>query len=118
MVTVSRWLDHDDPAVRANAIICLIHQTNYLLDQQIDALERQFIDDGGYSEQLATARLQKRADARSKPNSSASSAQAADNVNQSPSPPACPICCRINVAADREKRTQSWKPVLGLLQVS
>ena len=31
----SRWLSHDDPAVIANAAICLIHQTNYLLDQQI-----------------------------------------------------------------------------------
>jgi len=33
------WLDHADPAVRANALICLIHQANYLLDQQILALE-------------------------------------------------------------------------------
>ncbi|NGO39565.1 four helix bundle protein [Limisphaera ngatamarikiensis] len=51
------WLEHDDPAVRANAIICLIHQANYLLDQQITALERQFIEEGGYSERLAAARL-------------------------------------------------------------
>ena len=36
----ARWLEHADPAVRANAIICLIHQANYLLDQQIAALER------------------------------------------------------------------------------
>jgi restriction system protein len=56
----SRWLDHADPAIRANAIICLIHQTNYLLDQQIAALEKAFVDDGGYSEQLATARLTER----------------------------------------------------------
>ena len=33
-------------AVRANAIICLIHQANYLLDKQIAALEQQFICDG------------------------------------------------------------------------
>jgi four helix bundle protein len=31
------WLDHLNPAVRANALICLIHQTNYLLDQQIQS---------------------------------------------------------------------------------
>ncbi|HTV41458.1 MAG TPA: four helix bundle suffix domain-containing protein [Candidatus Sulfotelmatobacter sp.] len=55
-----RWLEHADPAIRANATICLIHQTNYLLDQQIAALERAFIQDGGYSEQLATARLAER----------------------------------------------------------
>jgi len=56
----ARWLEHDDPAVRANAVICLIHQANYLLDQQIGGLERQFITGGGYSEQLAAARLAER----------------------------------------------------------
>ncbi len=61
----SRWLDHADPAIRANAIICIIHQANYLLDQQIAALESQFITEGGYSEQLASARLAERAKARS-----------------------------------------------------
>ncbi len=60
----ARWLDHTDPAIRANAIICLIHQTNYLLDQQLTALEQAFIEEGGYSEQLATARLQRRSQPR------------------------------------------------------
>jgi four helix bundle suffix protein len=54
------WLEHGDPAVRANALICLIHQANYLLDHQIETLERQFVEDGGYSEQLAAARLAER----------------------------------------------------------
>ena len=31
----SEWLDHRDPAVVANALICLIHQANYLPDRQI-----------------------------------------------------------------------------------
>jgi len=53
----THWLDHQDQAVRANALICLIHQTNFLLDRQITAIEQQFIEGGGYSEQLATARL-------------------------------------------------------------
>ncbi len=56
----AKWLDHDDPAVRSNAIICVIHQCNYLLDQQITALEKQFVEEGGYSEQLAAARLVER----------------------------------------------------------
>ncbi len=58
------WLEHDDPAIRANATICLIHQANYLLDQQITALERAFIEGGGYSEQLAAERLAERQRAR------------------------------------------------------
>lgn len=56
----AHWLDHDDPAIRANALICLINQANYLLDKQIAALEKSFIEDGGYSEQLAVARLAER----------------------------------------------------------
>jgi restriction system protein len=57
----SKWLDHAESSVRANAIICLIHQCNYLWDQQIIALEKQFVTEGGYSEQLAAARLAHRA---------------------------------------------------------
>ena len=33
------WLTHADPALVANALICLIHQANYLLDRQIAGLE-------------------------------------------------------------------------------
>ncbi|MCL4205279.1 MAG: four helix bundle suffix domain-containing protein [Pirellulaceae bacterium] len=54
------WLTHRDPAIVANTVICLIHQANYLLDQQISALERDFIQEGGYSEQLAAARIAQR----------------------------------------------------------
>ena len=46
--------------MRANALICLINQANYLLDRQIEALEKAFIAEGGYSEQLATARIAER----------------------------------------------------------
>lgn len=58
----AHWLNHVDPAVVANALICLIHQTNYLLDKQISGLERQFITEGGYSERLAVARIEHRSE--------------------------------------------------------
>jgi len=48
-VLYAKWLEHVDAAIRTNALICLIHQTNYLLDQQIMALEEQFVTEGGYS---------------------------------------------------------------------
>ena len=54
------WLHHADPAVVANTLICLIHQANYLLDRQIAGLEKQFINEGGYSERLHAARLEER----------------------------------------------------------
>jgi len=61
----SRWLGSADPAVVANAVICLIHQANYLLDHQVAALERDFVKQGGYTEQLAAARIAEREKARS-----------------------------------------------------
>jgi four helix bundle suffix protein len=81
----ARWLDHADPAIRANAIICLIHQTNYLLDQQITALEQAFIAEGGYSEQLATARLAQRRQSRRDRTDPSDPSDRAE-------PPHCPQC--------------------------
>ncbi len=43
--------------VVANILICLIHQTNYLLDQQLRALEKAFIAEGGLRERMTRARL-------------------------------------------------------------
>ena len=68
------WVEESDAATAANTVICLIHQANYLLDQQIRALERQFIEGGGYREQLHAARLNARAEAQAEP------------------APACPLC--------------------------
>jgi four helix bundle suffix protein len=40
----------------ANAVICLIHQANFLLDQQLRQLDRQFREEGGFTEKLHRAR--------------------------------------------------------------
>ena len=44
----------------ANTAICLINQTNFLLDRQISVLENKFVNDGGYTENLFKKRLIKR----------------------------------------------------------
>jgi four helix bundle suffix protein len=44
----------------ANIIISLIHQTNYLLDQQIRRLEQDFLKEGGLRERMSRARLARR----------------------------------------------------------
>jgi four helix bundle suffix protein len=46
--------------VIANIAICLIHQTNYLIDQQLRRLEHDFLKDGGLRERMTRARLQAR----------------------------------------------------------
>ncbi|HYG36810.1 MAG TPA: four helix bundle suffix domain-containing protein [Clostridia bacterium] len=43
--------------VVANIIISLIHQTNYLLDQQLRRLEQDFLREGGLRERMTRARL-------------------------------------------------------------
>lgn len=45
----------------ANILICLIHQANYLLDQQLRQLEQEFLQAGGLRERMTRARLASRA---------------------------------------------------------
>lgn len=69
----------------ANALICLIHQANYLLDRQLRGLEQQFVREGGYSERLHAARLEARALQRGR-------GVKADRTDRIAVPPACPVC--------------------------
>ena len=46
--------------VVANIAICLTHQANYLLDQQIRQLEQAFLQEGGLRERMTRARLDSR----------------------------------------------------------
>ena len=55
------YIESRPPAVVANIIICLIHQTNYLLDQQLRRLEQEFLEHGGLRENMTRARLARRA---------------------------------------------------------
>ncbi len=61
--TYSTFLDTRPAETVANILICLIHQTNYLLDQQLRALEKAFLAEGGLRERMTRARM----DARRKP---------------------------------------------------
>jgi len=54
------YVETGSSEVIANIAICLIHQTNYLLDQQIRRLERDFLREGGIRERMARARRQSR----------------------------------------------------------
>ncbi|MDI6777893.1 MAG: four helix bundle suffix domain-containing protein [Patescibacteria group bacterium] len=62
------WSDQSDrsdltnPTIFANAMICLIHQTNFLLDRQLKALEKQFLEEGGFTEKLFWCRRNFRSD--------------------------------------------------------
>jgi len=51
------YVDTRPPETIANIAICLIHQANYLLDQQIRRLEQDFLKKGGLRENMTRARL-------------------------------------------------------------
>lgn len=92
----TRWLEHDDPAVVANTIICLIHQTTYLLDQQIRGLERTTSEDGRDGGNPAPARSPQgpRPPLRTEPGTQA---HPPPDARSSPECPACgqPMLLRI-----------------------
>ena len=46
------YIEEQSNESSANTIICIIHQTNYLLDQLLRKLEEDFIKQGGFTERL------------------------------------------------------------------
>ena len=54
--TYEHFIETRSGVVCANIILCLIHQCNYLLDQQIRRLEEDFIMNGGLRERMYQAR--------------------------------------------------------------
>ena len=58
--TYRPFFEDRPPETLANIAICLIHQANYLLDQQIRRLEKDFVEKGGLRERMTRARLEHR----------------------------------------------------------
>jgi restriction system protein len=54
--TYRPYLEKASPEVAANVMVCLVHQANYLLDQQLRALEKKFLKEGGFTERLYRTR--------------------------------------------------------------
>ncbi|MFV0337416.1 MAG: four helix bundle suffix domain-containing protein, partial [Chthoniobacterales bacterium] len=58
--TYREFIETREDAVVANIALCLIHQANYLLDRQIDRLEKDFLKKGGLKELMYKARVEYR----------------------------------------------------------
>ena len=58
--TYRTYIETRPAPVVANILICLIHQTNYLLDQQLRQLEQAFLKEGGLRERMTRTRLSQR----------------------------------------------------------
>ena len=59
-MTYKTYIEGSPPEVAANTMLCLIHQTNFLLDQQLRQLEKQFLEQGGFTEKLYRTRKKAR----------------------------------------------------------
>lgn len=57
--TYRRFIETKGAENAANTLICVIHQANYLLDQLLRRLARDFRDDGGFSEKLYRMRQER-----------------------------------------------------------
>ena len=58
--TYATYFENRPAEIVVNILICLVHQTNYLLDQQLRQLEKSFVQEGGLRERMTRARLVER----------------------------------------------------------
>jgi restriction system protein len=58
--TYRTYIEGSSPEVAANVMLCLIYQTNFLLDQQLRQLQKKFLEQGGFTEKLYHTRLRAR----------------------------------------------------------
>lgn len=56
--TYKSYFEQGSAEVAANTATCLIHQANYLLDQQMRTLQQEFLEKGGFTERLYSARAE------------------------------------------------------------
>jgi four helix bundle suffix protein len=108
----ARWLDHHNASVVANALICLIHQANYLLDRQLHELEQQFVEGGGYSERLAAARLEKRRGISHQRDLS-DPTDRTERAKTAPAAPACTVCGKPMVLRTARKGSKTGSQFWG-----
>ncbi len=54
------YIEEKSAETAANTLICLIHQTNFLLDRLLRSLEKSFVEQGGFTERLYRERTKGR----------------------------------------------------------
>jgi restriction system protein len=59
-MTYKSYVESKGEANAANTMICVIHQANFLLDRLLRQLEKEFVDEGGFTEKLYRVRKQAR----------------------------------------------------------
>jgi four helix bundle suffix protein len=55
--TFRKAIEHEQPEICANSMICLVNIVSYLLNRQIKSLETAFVKEGGMRERMTRARI-------------------------------------------------------------
>jgi len=77
------------PETAANTLLCAAHQATYLLRRQLEAQERDFLANGGFTERLHAARFKARQSDRS---DKSDKSDRSDGSDSRESAPPCPLC--------------------------
>ena len=92
------------PEAAANTLLCLINQASYLLHRQLQKLEQNFLEHGGFTERLHAVRSKTRA-------------SASYSTDQSASPdcstPACPRCGKPMIQRTARQGTHAGQSFWG-----
>lgn len=78
---LAAFVSKAEPELAANAMLCAVNQAAYLLKRQLESQSREFLEKGGFTENLHSARLKQR--------QSAKSDRSAPSDEESP---VCPSC--------------------------
>ncbi len=93
----SSWLEHEDPAISANALIVTIKRAQSLLFRQMEKTAETFSGEGGFRERMAKLRIEQR-----------DALKAAE-----PQAPACPACGKPMTLRKAKSGPRMGKPFWG-----
>jgi len=85
------WLEHADVLVAANAIAIVAHRARSLLEKQMEAIGKDVIEEGGFSERMTRLRLERR-DTTTQRYNDPTGKRLNDPTTQQETPPSCPTC--------------------------
>ncbi len=116
---LAAFVELAEPEIAANALLCATNQAAYLLKRQLQALEQLFLKEGGFSEQLHSARQSARASRQGSPDRHPADHQATSWRNLSAKKqaepadlsPDCPVCggpMRLRLARQGRRAGESF----------
>lgn len=99
------------PELAANAMLCATNQAAYLLRRQVESQGRDFLKNGGFTENLYAARTKARAAQQARKSDTSDGSDKSDRSDQEAAP-ACPLCgkpmCRRTAKQGRHAGQVFW----------